>query len=552
MQLFFSNLVRELEHGDPLALAILVKTRGSTPQVPGASAIIGKQGLLHGTLGGGAMEGEILSRAMQSMTSHDSFVAEYNLDSASVADTDPICGGYATILVDTEPETSQNVFKILDESLRSNQSGVLVTSVNEKEGKIKSIKRAWVSQDEVESYTTEEKSFEDNGLLLDMDLIFQTLNSRKSWLKESPDKDHKVFYQAVFPDPQLIIVGAGHVGKALSHLGKLLDFQVTVIDDRPDHANRENIPDADHIISNDIETDIGKVHITGNSYIVIVTHGHKKDGIALKRVIHSEPAYIGMIGSRRKTRLLKEEFLANNWATKEELDSIYAPIGLDIHSKTVQEIAISIAGQLVKVRQEINALRQGKDIEIIILAAGKSERMGQQKLLMPYGGKTIIENIIEKALASRAGAVKVVVGSNREEVCDLIKDHSVQIIENTAFEKGMLSSVQCGFEALSSSASAGMILLGDQPMVQTLVIDKLIESFQKSRKGIIIPVYNKKRGHPVLIDTKYLLKINNLDPGRGLRQLMEENPEDIYEVEVDTKTILKDIDTIEDYKRELI
>jgi molybdenum cofactor cytidylyltransferase len=249
---------------------------------------------------------------------------------------------------------------------------------------------------------------------------------------------------------------------------------------------------------------------------------------------------------------LKEEFLANNWATKEELDSIYAPIGLDIHSKTVQEIAISIAGQLVKVRQEINALRQGKDIEIIILAAGKSERMGQQKLLMPYGGKTIIENIIEKALASRAGAVKVVVGSNREEVCDLIKDHSVQIIKNTAFEKGMLSSVQCGFEALSSSASAGMILLGDQPMVQTLVIDKLIESFLKSRKGIIIPVYNKKRGHPVLIDTRYLLKINNLDTGRGLRQLMEENPEDIYEMEVETNTILKDIDTIEDYKRELI
>jgi len=535
-----------------LALAILVKTRGSTPQVPGASAIIGKQGLLHGTLGGGAMEGEILTRAMQSITQQDSFFTEYNLDSASAADTDPICGGYATILVDTEPETSQHVFKILDECLRSNQAGVLVTSINEKEGKIKSIKRTWISRDEAESYSRGEKSSEDEDFLLDIDLIYQTLNTRKSLLKESLDEDQKVFYQAVFPDPQLMIIGAGHVGKALSHLGKLLDFQVTVIDDRPEHANRENIPDADYILSNDIEADIRKVHITGNSYIVIVTHGHKKDGIALKQVIHSGAAYIGMIGSRRKTRLMKEEFLANNWATKEDLDAIYAPIGLDIHSKTVQEIAVSIAGQLVKVRQEINALKKGRDIEIIILAAGKSERMGQQKLLMPYGEKTIIENIIEKALTSKAGAVKVVVGSNRDEVCDLIKEHSVQIIENTAFEKGMLSSVQCGFEALSSSASAGMILLGDQPMVQTLVIDKLIESFQKSRKGIIIPVYNKKRGHPVLIDTKYLLKINNLDPGRGLRQLMDENPEDIYEMEVETNTILKDIDTIEDYKRELI
>ncbi len=552
MQLFFSNLIKELEQGDPFALAILVKTRGSTPQVPGASAIIGKQGLLHGTLGGGAMEGEMLSRAMQSIRSQDSFFAEYNLDSASAADTDPICGGYASILVDTKPEASEDVFKILEESLRSNQAGVLVTYINEKGGQIKSIKRTWISQDEAESYTPEEKSSEDEDSMLDIDLVFQTLKTRKTLLKESLDKDQKVFYQAVFPNPQLIIIGAGHVGKALSHLGKLLDFQVTVIDDRPEHANKDNIPDADYILSNDIEADIGKVHITGNSYIVIVTHGHKKDGVALKRVIHSGAAYIGMIGSRRKTRLMKEEFLANNWATKEELDTIYAPIGLDIHSKTVQEIAISIAGQLVKVRQEINALRKRRDIEIIILAAGKSERMGQQKLLMPYGGKTIIENIIEKALASKAGAVKVVVGSNRDEVCDLIKEHSVQIIENTAFEKGMLSSVQCGFEALSSSVSAGMILLGDQPMVQTLVIDKLIESLEKSRKGIIIPVYNKKRGHPVLIDTKYLIRINNLDPGRGLRQLMDENSEDIYEMEVETNTILKDIDTIEDYKRELI
>ncbi len=552
MQLFFSNLVEELEKGAPLALAILVKTKGSTPQVPGASAIIGKDGLLHGTLGGGLVEEDTLSRIMQSIDSRINFFAEFNLDSPSAADPDPICGGHAMVLVDSEPETDIDLFKMLEESLRSNQPGVLVTAVKGNQDQILSIKRFWISQDKVESLPREEKSSVNEGLELDIDLIFQSLNSRKSLFIETSEGNQKIFYQPVFPDPQLIIIGAGHVGKALSHLGKLLDFQITIIDDRPEHANRNNIPDADYILSEDMEEDIKKVPISGNSFIVIVTHGHRKDGIALKQVIHSGAAYIGMIGSRRKTRLLKQEFLDKKWATKEELDAIYAPIGLDIHSKTVQEIAVSIAGQLIKVRQEIKASKQGKDIEIIILAAGKSERMGQQKLLMPYGGKTIVENIIDKALASKAGAVKVVVGSNREEIYDLIKDQPVQVIENAAFERGMLSSVQCGFEALSSSASAGMILLGDQPMVQTLVIDKLIESFQKSRKGIIIPVYNNKRGHPVLIDTKYLIRINKLDPNRGLRQLMEEYPEDIYEMEVETNTILKDIDTIEDYKRELI
>jgi xanthine dehydrogenase accessory factor len=546
MQLFFSHLVKELEKGVSLSLATLVNTRGSTPQVPGASAIIGEQGLLYGTLGGGVMEGEILSKAIQSLKSHQNLIEEYNLDSNIAADAGPICGGYATILVDARPELSLDAFRALNDGLRSNQAGALVTYIHKDGERISLLKRVWISEIDAPAYHPTDK------FPINADKLLEALNSKKPLLDESEIKDHMIFYQPVFPDPQLIIVGAGHIGKALSHIGKLLDFQVTIIDDRPDHANHENIPDADTILSSDIESDLKNLNIATNSYIVIVTQGHKKDGVALKQVIHSNAVYIGMIGSKRKTRLMKEEFMTNRWATKEELDTIYAPIGMDIHSKTVQEIAISIAGQLVKVRHEKNAHHRGKDIEIVILAAGKSERMGQQKLLMSYAGKTILENIVEKALDSNAGNVKVVVGSHRNKVCDLLKDHPVQIVENTDFDKGMLSSVQCGFNALSSTARAGMILLGDQPMVQTLVIDKLIDSFEKTGKGIIIPVYNTKKGHPVLIDTKYIPQINQLNPSIGLRQLMEECSEDIHELEVETNTILKDIDTIEDYKRELI
>ena len=546
MQLFFSHLVKELDKGKPLALATLVNTRGSTPQVPGASAIIGEKGLLHGTLGGGIMEGVIVSKAILCLESKQNFIEEYNLDSSIVADAGPICGGYATILVDAKPELSLDVFKTLDECLMSNQAGVLVTTMQRDPGKFSIRKRIWISQSDASDYNPT------GWISINSDKLIQALNSQKPVLDETEHKDQIVFYQPVFPDPQLIIVGAGHIGKALSHLGKLLDFRVTIIDERPEHANHENLPDADAVLSNDIENDLKNLYITENCYIVIVTQGHKKDGVALRQVIHSEAAYIGMIGSKRKTRLMKEEFLANKWATKEEIAALYAPIGLDINSKTVQEIAISIAGELVKVRQEKTTRHRGKDIEILILAAGKSERMGQQKLLMPYGEKTILENIIEKALDSKAVTVKVVVGSHRDEIQDLIKDHPIEIVENIDFEKGMLSSVQCGFNALSSTTRAGMILLGDQPMVQTLIINKLIDSYEKTGKGIIIPFYNNKRGHPVLIDTKYIPRINQLDHSIGLRQLMDECSGDIHELEVETNTILKDIDTIEDYKRELI
>jgi molybdenum cofactor cytidylyltransferase len=248
---------------------------------------------------------------------------------------------------------------------------------------------------------------------------------------------------------------------------------------------------------------------------------------------------------------MKEDFIAKGWASKELLDKIYAPIGIDIQSKTVQEIAISIAGQLVQKRQEQIILDKGQEVEIIILAAGKSERMGQQKLLMPYAGSTIIENIIQKALASNAGKVKVVAGSDEAEVTEAIRHLPVTVCLNRDYENGMLSSVQCGFNSLSSTVKAGLILLGDQPMIQTWVINKLIDSYYKTGKGILIPVYEGKRGHPVLIDTRYISEINALDPAIGLRQLMEGNADDIYDIEVDTNTILKDIDTIEDYKKEL-
>ena len=546
MQLFFSNLLEELIEDIPISYATIVSKKGSTPQVPGASAIFDPDRLLHGTLGGGILEGEIQLKAQAALRSKTDLVVEYNLDANIHDDTGAICGGYATILIDTHPEDHIEVFKKLNTSLGSNIPGVLVTMIEPDLNKNKKIHRYWVPT--VETIGLDVAPIYDD---IEQD-IKKVLQERVPLLKKLEDTDGFVFLEPIFPDPQLIIVGAGHIGKALSHLGRLLDFHVTVIDDRQEHANRENIPDAYRILSENIETDLASITVTDNTYIVIVTQGHKKDAVALKQYIHSQAAYIGMIGSKRKTRLMKEDFIAKGWAKKDELDRIYAPIGIDIQSKTVQEIAISIAGQLVQVRQAKYAAEKGRNIDIIILAAGKSERMGQQKLLMPYAKTSILENIISKALASDAGEVYVVTGSHRKEVSESIKHLPVKLVFNRDYERGMLSSVQCGFNGLSSTAKAGLILLGDQPMVQTAVINKLIESYYKSGKGIVIPVYKGKKGHPVLIDVKYRDQINALDPAIGLRQLVDEKAYDIHEIEVENNTILKDIDTIEDYKKELI
>jgi xanthine dehydrogenase accessory factor len=545
MQLFFLNLLNKIKEGIPISCATILSKKGSTPQVPGASAVFNNQGLLSGTLGGGILEAEIQVRAIAALKEKKDLHVDYDLDGNIQDTTGAICGGYTSILIDSHPEDHIEVFKNLISSLKSNMSGVLI-SIFDPNPENNNIRRFWiVGNDDMENDKLLKYSISESD-------IAKAIQERSPVLKEDESSNRIIFYEPIFPDPHLVIVGAGHIGKALSHLGKRLDFRVTVIDDRPTHANKENIPDADEILSEDIEKDLQKISISENTYIVIVTQGHKKDAIALRNYIHSNAGYIGMIGSQRKTRLMKEDFVANGWATKEDLDTIYSPIGLDINSKTVQEIAISIAAQLVQKRQEKLAMKAGQDIEIIILAAGKSERMGQQKLLMPYAEKTMIEHIVEKAKGSNAGKVSVVVGSHQEEVTEIIQHLSAKVVLNRDFEKGMLSSVQCGFNAISSNSKAGMILLGDQPMVQTKVINKLIDSFYKTGKGIIIPIYKNKRGHPVIIDARYINTINDLNPQVGLRQLMIEHNDDIYEIEVDTNTILKDIDTIEDYKKELI
>jgi len=187
----------------------------------------------------------------------------------------------------------------------------------------------------------------------------------------------------------------------------------------------------------------------------------------------------------------------------------------------------------------------------LVLAAGESRRMGKPKLLLPYGDKTIIENILDNIHRSRTDKILVVLGSHREEILDKIRDRPVEKVINHRYREGMLSSIQTGFAALPPDVPAVLLCLGDQPFIPFTVLDSLIEAYGRANKGIILPVYKKRHGHPILIDTKHRQEILDLGPGTGLRALVHNHPEDILEVSVDTPQILKDIDYPKDYKNEL-
>jgi molybdenum cofactor cytidylyltransferase len=187
----------------------------------------------------------------------------------------------------------------------------------------------------------------------------------------------------------------------------------------------------------------------------------------------------------------------------------------------------------------------------MVLAAGESRRMGEPKLLLPFGEKTIIEHIVDKIFLSKADKILVVLGSHQEETRDKMADRPVLTVVNHRYQEGMLSSIQTGFEALPQETSAALVCLGDQPLIPYSVLDKIIDTYKQTRSGIVLPVYRKRRGHPILIDLSYRQEIMNLSPDIGLRALVHNHPQEIQEVEVNTPHILKDIDRPEDYAREL-
>jgi molybdenum cofactor cytidylyltransferase len=184
----------------------------------------------------------------------------------------------------------------------------------------------------------------------------------------------------------------------------------------------------------------------------------------------------------------------------------------------------------------------------VILAAGESKRMGQPKLLLPWENSTILETVVWKALSTRSDGILVVLGADREKIGDLIKKAPVKTVYNQHYKEGMLSSVRAGLTALPSGTRAAIFALGDQPLIPPEAFDLLLDSFAASEKGIILPTFRGKRGHPLLVDMKYKDEILGLDDRIGLRGLLQAHPGEILEVPINDPGILKDIDSPDEYR----
>jgi molybdenum cofactor cytidylyltransferase len=186
-------------------------------------------------------------------------------------------------------------------------------------------------------------------------------------------------------------------------------------------------------------------------------------------------------------------------------------------------------------------------ITAIVLAAGESKRMGEPKMLMPWGKSTVLQTVIATLQTAGLSDILVVTGGARRQIESLV-GKSVQTLFNENYaDKEMLVSIQAGLRAKMREASAALICLGDQPQLQEKSAREIITAWHQNRARIIVPSFEKRRGHPWLIAREYWDEILNLPADQTMRDFFNQHKRDIFYVNMDTPSILQDLDTPEDY-----
>ena len=190
---------------------------------------------------------------------------------------------------------------------------------------------------------------------------------------------------------------------------------------------------------------------------------------------------------------------------------------------------------------------RAKMISVILLAAGQSKRMGKPKQLLSLGRSTVLEQTVDNFLGSEADEIIVVVGHRAKEASSLVASRPVRVVVNQAYSQGMSTSIVAGLGAVSDKAQGVLIALVDQPFVDSKTINYLLEAFCAHDRGITIPVYQGRRGHPVIFAIKYKEELLRIKGDIGGREIIDRHSEDVMEVAVNCEGILLDMDTVESY-----
>jgi xanthine dehydrogenase accessory factor len=357
-------LINALEQDRELIVCQVVETRGSTPQKAGSMMIIDPEGGQTGTLGGGCVENEVKQKAIQQIGADSAAVHSFVLDHDYAWADGLICGGKMVIVTQPVRGTATlDYFRTFDRVIEESRGFTEAIVVDGKQAGGARPGTRFLFDGEGRLRADWPAAPVPAGLVERIILPIE---------RPKPSVHGGIALLPGWPRIRLIVVGAGHVGQAVASLAAGADFDVWVVDDRHQYANRERFPAAQRLLVGPIEQVLATLEITPQTYALIVTRGHGHDQEALFQLAPTPASYVGLIGSRRKIRLIFES-LREAGLSATDLDRVAAPVGLEIGSQSVPEIAISIVAELIARR---NLGRQGVTARLHGESEGSATRAG--------------------------------------------------------------------------------------------------------------------------------------------------------------------------------
>lgn len=352
MENLYATMVSLLERNESFAVATLFDKTGSAPRSDGAKMMVRVDGSIAGTIGGGRLEAEAIGLAKEMIQARKTVVHSFNLTSKDAASSDMICGGVGEILIDFIDASDGNNLKVYAEAadiMKRGKRGWLITILG-KPAADSGISRQQCLVKPDRSLVGE--------VTCDPYLLEKLIaGPAKITLHSEIFDDQRFLVEPLREGGTVYLFGAGHVSQKIAPLSESVGFRTVVMDDRADFANRERFPDPIEVRVIDSFKTLPQLEIDDNSYVVILTRGHLFDRHVLEQVLRRGAAYVGMIGSRNKRELIYEEMVSHGF-TREELSRVFCPIGTVIGAETPEELAVSIVGELIKVRAEKNAPRK--------------------------------------------------------------------------------------------------------------------------------------------------------------------------------------------------
>jgi xanthine dehydrogenase accessory factor len=348
VQEVFHEAVNVLGKGEQAVLATVVRTKGSTPQKPGAKLLIRSDGTGVGTLGGGCVEGDIWFAAKELMArGGPAQHRDYLLNEELAADDGLVCGGTMYFLIDPvyRPEEYLPYAEEIDRAYDGGPAVALASLIKPAGGSdVPTGAKLFIREDgtahgSLGSSEADREAAEKAGKLMAL--------GGNEYVVSADGAEY--FIEAYTTPPQLVLCGGGHVSKAIAPLAKNLGFRVFVTDDREEFANNERFPEADIIVALKPEDALPRLPVNPNTFIIIATRGHRYDNVALQAASNTSARYVGLLGSKRKTVLIYEDLLRSD-VSMQRVKEIRSPIGLDIHARTPEEIAVSIMAEVLMFR----------------------------------------------------------------------------------------------------------------------------------------------------------------------------------------------------------